>query len=140
MPSKRRLDLEHPALVFRLTIYDGAVEPEPCVGDEDIHGAEALDSAGDERFAGGWVGDVCRDGECRFTELCRDALQAVLAAGGENDVASLPGEQVWRGLPDAAGGLGYDGRLAGQDSPLSASSCSRRMMWPLRRRAAGVQR
>ena len=63
---------------------------------------------------------------------------------GEMDrkVSRRPNEQAQRGLTDAARGSCHDRRLAcqSQDFPFSASSCSRRMMWPLRRCAAGVQR
>ena len=53
-----------------------------------------------------------------------------------------PSDRAQRGFTDAARGSCHERRLAGQsqDFPFSASSCSRRMMWPLRRCAAGVQR
>ena len=37
------VDLEHRAPAFGVRFRDGAVEPEPGVGDEDIYGAEARD-------------------------------------------------------------------------------------------------
>jgi hypothetical protein len=96
------VDLEHPAPVFGVSVGDGAVEPEPGVGDEEVHGAEALDRPGDERLAGGGVGDVGRDGECPLAELCGEVPQAVLAAGGESDVATFLRQKACRDLPDAA--------------------------------------
>lgn len=57
-PCTRHVDLEHPVPVLRVSIWDGAVESEPSVGDEDVYGAESLDRPGDERAAGGGVRDV----------------------------------------------------------------------------------
>jgi hypothetical protein len=57
-PCTRHVDLEHPVPVLRVSFWDGAVESEPSVGDEDVYGVESLDRPGDERAAGGGVRDV----------------------------------------------------------------------------------
>src|SRR5919202_1729395 len=134
MEYSEHVDLEHSAPLFGLSFCDGAVEPEACVGDEDIHGAEVPDRARYKGLAGCGVGNVGSDGECSFAELRREAVQAIFAPCSEYDVTFRLREQTRRGLPDAARGSRYDRRLAAQsqDSSLSASSCSRRMMWPLR--------
>ena len=96
---KLHLDLEHSAPVFGFTVCDGAVEADPGIGNQDIHGAEALDGAGDQRLAGYRVGYVGRDGECSSAQLIRKALQPVFAAGCEDDVVAVLGEQARRASP-----------------------------------------
>ena len=89
---------------------------EAGVVDEEVEAAELVDGRLDERGDGVLVGHVRRDdvgvGVVLVGEGSGDVVEALLAAGGEDDLCALAGEGVDGRATDTGARTGDDSRLA----------------------------
>jgi hypothetical protein len=107
--------VEHPVPVVQRAVLPEGEQHQAGVVEQDVDGSVGGDCEVGERLdllAVGDVGGLGYRGAARLADVGRQLVEAVLIAGGEDDVGAAGGERLRGRGTDAGGGAGDDNGLA----------------------------